>query len=1218
MFLLYIKMPFRHHLLSDDKWIKATDSTEDISKKLRGIRTSAEGNANIYKLIQKITKFNTEHTVDKAFVPKMLEIYHGYILNQLLRDLSTSNSEDLVEGFIKEIDKLEKYTVDATSTLSWFKKIAASRSMAGMFAQNTSEYVFKSPLNTYIMNWKYDEDLPQNVINSTYTYLYNKYLRDMRPQARTALGCSQNAVSTGADLTSTKRVYKRKNVGTVDSIKADGRPEEIFALTPEQDYYNCDSLVKTVEPFVTSRALDLTIPSLGPIFTTSNIGLSYLINSVFHEQVTNIRVDDVLPDFPLTGLITGNIDKNLDIQHCYLDLNMVNFGTLDGKSGKKLGVESEQIKIKEKIEGDNTVNMFLSGNLFKVYDKNTEDRKIADVRTMRDQLYVGPMNKDILKKHQLKISEVNNQLSIEKIRNMILTLYSIYTKQGMDYLSIHKKDGAEEINRRIAKELLYLALFTFYKYLEHNVFGLIMNAVKSDGSLSEPVVKNIQKGFDNYLSLLRTNTVYLFKYNNKTIDMSDTYGIQRGRTNKIWSDKATDELERGEYYRLDNGYVNSNLDEGDDLEKFKEHFPFVINKGPDSNDVVIGLLKKTKIIFAYNAENKTCQYAKPDDNDQHFKLSTNGDDDLYLVDKKWNTGDMKQLYGPLKKSGIGRIIYPIDNEMETGNVDPTYTPTINSGENVNNNYLCTDNNTPADGFYTYSTDEEKNNKRMSEFLIGTSESTEDIATGEMIGFGIVPYRNPPDLPNRDAIIMEIFEEYCKSVNVYTKKNIIYIKKILNFMKTSFHIDYISKWYAEMEKSFEEIRNANDQTKTHLKQAFITNFSIIGKTIVDRLVSALKEYINADYERVVEKRLGVSKRFEIAQTKLMIAHHKLIMFKKILKIAYNDAVKRMSADLPHIAKTAIERDYIPKTTVSLTLTRIEDYIENEEDTTVENVVTKLKGNMVTREKSIKLGKQKELVSFFKRLVKEELDLATYIKEDPSIFELDERDIQEKLFAIDTEAVNEESVCVLVKDVLTIHQLTRNYLKVKNNIGSLLLNATSDARSIYKRYQNWEMILSGISIKQGYSNIMLPVKLKGLGKSYALLNVDKYLSVKDGQTKLEKTLDNCYFKEKIPKSKTSFNAVVLVNYDSDETEDPKKWTVIREDRLKVIEEEEVEKGNIKARYEFIFEILFSPKYYKRNFNALWNGGKIKNGLIGKKAAVSFRCLATRMNELSMIVS
>ena len=47
-------MPFRHHLLSDKKWIKATDSPKEISEKLIGISTSPEGNANIYKLIEKI------------------------------------------------------------------------------------------------------------------------------------------------------------------------------------------------------------------------------------------------------------------------------------------------------------------------------------------------------------------------------------------------------------------------------------------------------------------------------------------------------------------------------------------------------------------------------------------------------------------------------------------------------------------------------------------------------------------------------------------------------------------------------------------------------------------------------------------------------------------------------------------------------------------------------------------------------------------------------------------------------------------------------------------------------------------------------------------------------------------------------------------------------------------------------------------------------------
>ena len=53
--------------------------------------------------------------------------------------------------------------------------------------------------------------------------------------------------------------------------------------------------------------------------------------------------------------------------------------------------------------------------------------------------------------------------------SLIIILYSIYIGKGLDYELVHKNDHAGEINRRIAKELLYLALFTFYNYLEHNV-----------------------------------------------------------------------------------------------------------------------------------------------------------------------------------------------------------------------------------------------------------------------------------------------------------------------------------------------------------------------------------------------------------------------------------------------------------------------------------------------------------------------------------------------------------------------------------------------------------------------------------------------------------------------------------------------------------------------------------------------------------------------------
>ena len=80
--------------------------------------------------------------------------------------------------------------------------------------------------------------------------------------------------------------------------------------------------------------------------------------------------------------------------------------------------------------------------------------------------------------------------------------------------------------------------------------------------------------------------------------------------------------------------------------------------------------------------------------------------------------------------------------------------------------------------------------------------------------------------------------------------------------------------------------------------------------------------------------------------------------------------------------------------------------------------------------------------------------------------------------------------------------------------------------------------------------------------------------------------------------------------------KKWTVIRD--AKLIENEKTTGGDIRARYDFVFETLFNPMYYKKNFNALWNGGNIKAVLKGKKVAVGFGCLATKLNKLVQLIN
>jgi len=257
-----------------------------------------------------------------------------------------------------------------------------------------------------------------------------------------------------------------------------------------------------------------------------------------------------------------------------------------------------------------------------------------------------------------------------------------YTKQGLDYDLSHKHFGEVGIiNRKIAKELLYLALFTFYNYLEHVVFKSIKDSIKGS-KLDKNVKKNFGRYFDNILSLMRTNTVILFGYDKTSINIKENYGIKRGQNDKIVSGK-------GEYFRVDNGYVNSKLDEGDDLDNFKKHFPFKIKKSTNQNDIVFSVAKKPgssggvdyeRTYFTYNPDRTIIDSIKNvgipvsggAPTPQNMKL----DRDIYIVNKQPTLNDSLEIN---LKNNIGNMYYLGQKETATEQ-EPDKTSGANYGQ----------------------------------------------------------------------------------------------------------------------------------------------------------------------------------------------------------------------------------------------------------------------------------------------------------------------------------------------------------------------------------------------------------------------------------------------------------------------------------------------------------------------------------------------------------
>jgi hypothetical protein len=361
------------------------------------------------------------------------------------------------------------------------------------------------------------------------------------------------------------------------------------------------------------------------------------------------------------------------------------------------------------------------------------------------------------------------------------------------------------------------------------------------------------------------------------------------------------------------------------------------------------------------------------------------------------------------------------------------------------------------------------------------------------------------------------------------------------------------------------------------------------------VKYLKELISNEYETTVLKKNSSKSQNEL-MVKLRIARNELILYGKIIKLAYNVAVENYSQryavpdvlvrkrDIPDLILLANEKKFA--------------LLKNE-------MAEKLKKNVDTREKSLQVSEEKELVAFFKKIVDEGLDLESYGDKHSSILTLDDRELTEKLLALDAHPLKGKSICFISSVTYSIPQLSRLYVQVAAKYADKLFLPVNPV----KRRDGWKSLLSYVDVSNGRSGIMIPYS-GGLTGGYGLLSVEDFLKESATGGAYNTHFADCV-ETNFPKSRMkTYNSIILVNFNSEDMIDKRTWRTVKRSTLEKI----IKSGNINTRYKFVFDFLFDPNFYKKNASMLWAGGQLLNNISLKPLATyitSFRCLASKLN-------
>ena len=1196
------------HNLSSSKWIRIDDDLIDIIRKIKnsGSRSSEKDKVILLKKIKKIISPEYNNLVGygnytdetpKVVIPKLFNEHFDNEIKPIVNNLSEGNLS-IIKKIYSEVNTLRNNIKNSKNTISKLEIKSKEKNLNDFFEDESDKLTYENPLNYFIKDWTYDKELDKNIFESTYSFIYKAYLKGSSEEERVnILGCEKDTSETddpacvglyGDPAYKGKRLLINPRTGKCEQYK-------------NEKYYKCPNLIKRIDPLTTSRSIDLTIPAMGTIYNNDDEkkSISGFIQEIFFENSNSFNLRDYFHDFPID--LDIDIDNELKDRYVYLNLDMTNCGGVEQVTKNRMSMKNEVIQLSQNDDGNdkNGDHLFIPGNLFKIFKDDLENlnkgKLTSEIKQAIDKIYKSPNNEKKLKETKLKLKKSTDNISIEEIKNAIIILYSIYIGEGLDYELVHKNDHADEINRRVAKELLYLALFTFYNYLEHNVVKKIQEQLKSK-SLDENIKKNVNKYFNNLLSLLRTNTVYLLGYDKTKIDFKNNYGILSGQTDNIWSEKG------GSFHRLEDGYKNSKIPSTEEIQEFKKHFPLKIKNSENDKDIVFAFTeksidprtsssnKKRELFFTKNINDETIDNKNQSDGTKDIKI--NDDDDLYFhnVDN-FDAGN--ELHKNLKARFNVKIIsknnVAIANNPNNTNKGKFNKFNIDGGEILQKSFLV------------FKEDEYLN---MANFIIGTTKSFEDIKTKEKIGFGILPYRkdeNVLDSNKRNKFLLEVYLQYLMNVTFHVEKNEIYLDHIKWLLANYLHKDYVEKWYDEFKDELEKIylKPIQDAHKAILD--FNDKMSDEISPLLDKLQKNTEKYIEYKYKELIEKdRSELGEEYLI---NLLMARNKYLLYKKTLRAS----IQKFKKDK---IGSGISEKYLEEHLHEDTIIKIFDRINK---TFIEAYAKQLDENEELQIKALETGEKigkNQLYrpdKLFHKILKDSFDISSYTDKINARNELlDEEAIIAKLRAIKTIPPKEYEHCA-IGVVYTRTEIIKFWYQMKTK-SPLYTNPSIDPNHYEQTI--WPKIFDYVGHEINKDNIMIPV-LKGI--DYVLLDLKKYLepvSSISGYKMLE--LDKCFQRKGLSqKSKMkNYRHIILVTYDLKDVFKRAKWQVLPYNELK-----KIDNTSTASRYNFVFNFLLNRITYNQFATNIWNGGSIKDAIPKKTPnyIVSFDCLASKIYDL-----
>ena len=538
------------HYINNNKWIPLRSSKKSINKKL-GESEFKKNDQNKYKLHQLIR--NDGVVQDKAILPSIFENQYNDISDIINKNIK-SNNVNLVYKLIEKKKKLQEIhrSLDDNKIDELTKTYDDSLSVFENYSQTNTVV---NPLNSIIGSWKFD---PNNLYESTYTYLWDNVFS--KGIDLTEYGCSSS--SPGGPR---KVKFNTKDTATEEQVGF------------QKDYKKtCSSFLNSLNNIITSRVLNLHQPSLSPIYNTSDKSLTkFIVKNLLFGQSKSGKLSEYLTYFDKVKTQSDIIFPNsLPGSFITIKLNKKKIGGNPKNSTKN--------KRRHMLEPIKTGNANIYNSLIKYNQK--------EYSSMKDDKLVeyiikpfGSDNKDLYKKYPLNIVEnpSENEYSINNILEDITILYSIYCdEKSADWFLTNRKlsdtgSDTEYLNRKIARELLYLSLHNMVYYIKI-CFGKIKDELKI--SLEKKFInKNLYDStcltIDNIINVMFYNIADLFgfwkleSFKNKKNKDSLWQGCIIGDNNIISAKKD-------KIYRLDSDAFDLNLDEPKD---FREKFLFNFN-----------------------------------------------------------------------------------------------------------------------------------------------------------------------------------------------------------------------------------------------------------------------------------------------------------------------------------------------------------------------------------------------------------------------------------------------------------------------------------------------------------------------------------------------------------------------------------------------------------------------------------------------------------------